>query len=389
MKRDVLQYFAIDENMITEADLAKTRDVDFTEQFTHGIESLMTMLNITRKIQKKAGETLKVYKVKGVLESGSVAEGEVIPLSKYKTEYEPIGEAVLNKWRRQTTAEAISGKGYSQAVNDTNARMVRDIQKGIRKQFIDNLSTGTTTASGVGLQATIADVWGQLQVVWEDTSVQAVYMINPLDAADYLKTATITTQTAFGMSYIENFLGMGTVIMNANIPRSQVVGTVADNICLYYIPVTGSDMGSAFNLTSDATGLIGVHTDSVYNNATVETVAFSGVGLFAENLAGIVVGTITSAAVPDTSLKSLSVGSLDLAPAFNPATTSYTAETTNATNVVTAAANASGATVVIKNGGTTVTSGSAATWSTGKNTVTVTVTNDTATRAYKIEVTKK
>lgn len=288
-----LQLFTVDENMIRENDLSKVRDVDFVERFTTGIQTLMRMLGVTRKIEKKAGETLKVYKVTGTLEDGMVGEGEIIPLSKYKTTYEPIGEAELKKWRKQTTAEAISGKGYGQAVNDTNAKMLRQIQQGIRKNFIDFLGTGTGETQGIGLQVAMAQVWGQMQVLFEDTSIQTVYFMNPLDVADYLGTAQISTQTAFGMSYIENFLGMGTAILASDIPKGKIYATAAENIVLYYIPVTSSDMGQAFSLTADATGLIGIHTGAVYNNLTAETVAASGVGLFAEKLDGIVVGTIS------------------------------------------------------------------------------------------------
>ena len=95
MKHFDLQLFAVDEKTIKAADLAKVRDVDFAERFTTGIETLMKMLGITRKIEKKAGEILKVYKVTGTLESGTVAEGEVIPLSKYETTYTAIGEMHL------------------------------------------------------------------------------------------------------------------------------------------------------------------------------------------------------------------------------------------------------------------------------------------------------
>lgn len=291
-----LQLFAVDPKTITQTDLAKVRDVDFTERFSTGIQTLMTMLGVTRKIEKKAQEVLKVYKVTGTLEDGTVAEGEVIPLSKYKTEYTPIGEATLNKWRKVTTAEAISSKGFGQAVNDTNDKMLKDIQKGVRKSFVDFLATGTGSASGVGLQAALAQVWGQLQVIWEDTSVQVVYFMNPLDVADYLGQAQISTQTAFGMSYIENFLGMGTAILASDIPKGKIYATAAENIVLYYIPVTSSDMAQAFDLTSDATGLIGIHTGPTYDNLSAETVAASGVGLFAENLGGIVIGTINPAA---------------------------------------------------------------------------------------------
>lgn len=295
MKKLNLQLFA-DANTVKSADLAKVRDVDFTERFTTGIETLMKMLGVTRKIEKKAGEVLKVYKVTGTLENGAVAEGEIIPLSKYNTTYEPIGEAILNKWRKVTTAEAISEKGYGQAVNDTNGKMLRDVQKNIRTSFVNFLATGTGVASGVGLQAAMAQVWGQMQVLFEDTAVETVYFMNPLDVADYLGSAQVTTQTAFGMSYIENFLGMGTAILASDIPKGKIYATAAENIVLYYIPVTSSDMAQAFDLTADATGLIGIHTGATYNNLSAETVVASGVGLFAEKLDGIVVGSITAGA---------------------------------------------------------------------------------------------
>ena len=295
MKKFNLQLFAVDTNTVKSADLAKVRDVDFAERFSTSIETLMKMLGVTRKIEKKAGETLKAYKVTGTLESGTVAEGEVIPLSKYSTTYAQIGEATLEKWRKVTTAEAISEKGYGQAVNDTNNKMLKDIQKKVRKKFVDFLATGTGSATGTSLQAAIAHVWGQLQVLFEDTSVDTVYFMNPLDVADYLGTAQISTQTAFGMSYIENFLGMGTVILASDVPKGKVYGTASENIVLYYIPVTSADMAEAFELTADATGLIGIHTGPAYDKLSAETVAASGVGLFAEKLDGVVIGSITGA----------------------------------------------------------------------------------------------
>lgn len=295
MKKIDLQLFAVDAKTVKAADLAKVRDIDFTERFSKGIDTLMAMLGVTRKQEKRAGEVLKVYKATGTLESGVVAEGEVIPLSKYQTTYEAIGEAVLNKWRKVTTAEAISSKGYGQAVNDTNDKMLKDIQKGVRTSFVNFLKTGTGTAAGTGLQATLAQAWGQLQVLFEDTSVQSVYFMNPLDVADYLGGAQISTQTAFGMSYIENFLGLGTVILASDVPKGKLYATAAENIVLYYIPVTSADMAQAFDLTSDATGLIGIHTGPTYDKLSAETVAASGVGLFAEKLDGIVVGTINPA----------------------------------------------------------------------------------------------
>lgn len=91
---------------------------------------------------------------------------------------------------------------------------------------------------------------------------------------------------------------------------------------------------------------------------------------------------------PDATLSALTIGSLTLSPEFSADVTDYTAETTNSTNTITATATDSSATVEIKNGSTTVTSGSSATWSEGTNTVTVKVTNGSAVKTYTVTVTK-
>jgi LPXTG-motif cell wall-anchored protein len=52
--------------------------------------------------------------------------------------------------------------------------------------------------------------------------------MNPLDVADYLATANITLQTAFGMTYVENFLGLGTVIFNSSVPKGKVYATITN-----------------------------------------------------------------------------------------------------------------------------------------------------------------
>lgn len=62
--------------------------------------------------------------------------------------------------------------------------------------------------------------------------------------------------------------------------------------------------------------------------------------------------------------------------------------TTDATNTITVKTVDSAATAEIKNGTTTVTSGSAATWAEGANTVKVTVKYGTTKRVYTVTVTK-
>lgn len=222
-----------------------------------------------------------------------MAEGDLIPLSKYTTEPVNFEEITLKKWRKATSAEAIIEKGYSQAVTMTTDAMLKDVQKGIRKNFFDFLATGTGKATGSTFQATLAQAWGQLQVLFEDDEIAAVYFMNPLDVADYLATANISLQTAFGMTYVKDFLGLGTVIFNSSVPKGKIYATAADNIVLYYIAVNGADLGEAFNFTSDDTGLIGIHETPDYTNMTASDTVVSGIVLFAERIDGVVVGTIS------------------------------------------------------------------------------------------------
>lgn len=282
-------------NLIKSADLVRVRERDFVELFSESIKKLTEALGVTRKIAKEAGYTLKTYKATGTLQDGSVAEGETIPLSKYQTEPVTYKEIELKKWRKATSAEAIIEKGYDQAVDMTTDRMLKDVQKGIRKNFFDFLTTGTGAATGATFQAALAQAWGQLQVLFEDDEISSVYFMNPLDVADYLATANISTQTAFGMTYVENFLGIGTVFLNSSVPKGTVYATAQDNIVLYYVPANGADLGNAFSFTTDATGYIGIHETPDYDNLTAKDTVISGIELFAERIDGVVVATIESA----------------------------------------------------------------------------------------------
>ena len=290
---------AAETNTILTSDLAKVRTVDFNLQFTGSIKKLTEALGITRKIAVTEGATLKAYKVKGTLQNGTVAEGELIPLSKYETEEVPVGAINLKKWRKGTTAEAILKRGYDQAVGDTTDKMVKDIQKDIRTSFFNWFSTaeGVTQATGVGLQAALANGWGQLQVLWEDDAVETVYIVNPLDIADYLGKAEVSMQNMFGMKYIEDFIGLGSVLTNSNVPKGTYYATAKENLVMYYVNVSDSELARAFGLTTDETGYIGINEYSDKDTARVMDLVMSGITFFPERINGIVKGTITTGGV--------------------------------------------------------------------------------------------
>jgi hypothetical protein len=288
---------AAETNVIKAAQMSKVREVDFVLQFTHNfLPKLIEALGVTRKIAMQEGTTMYYYTTTGTLQSGVVPEGEIIPLSQYQRNKQPFGELTLKKWRKGTTAEAIQKSGYQEAVNETDAKMVSDIQKTIRTDlfsFLNGTITGSTPVTGANLQAVLAQTWGQLQVLFEDDAIAPVHFVNPLDIADYLATATISTQTAFGMTYIEDFLGLGTVILSSQVTKGTVVSTAKDNIVMYYLTMSG-DLAYAFNLTTDETGYIGAHAKQTDERAQVEMMAMAGIQFLVEYAQGVVKGTITT-----------------------------------------------------------------------------------------------
>jgi len=280
-------------NVITTQQMVKAREVDFVNRFSSfSLANLMKALGVTRKIPMAEGTTMYIYKTAGTLHSGVVPEGDIIPLSQYERTKEAFGEITLKKWRKAVTAEAIKKSGYQEAQIETDNKMIQDVQKGIRTDFFTAIADlGNTAVGATTLQAVLAKTWGQLQVLFENDAVETVHFINPLTIADYLATASISVQTAFGMNYIEDFLGLGTVIMSSQIPQNVVYSTAKENLIMYYITMSG-EVAQAFNLTADESGFIGTHLSQNDQRAQIERLVMSGVQFLVEYADGVVVGQI-------------------------------------------------------------------------------------------------
>lgn len=286
------------DNLTNAEAMKRVREIDFVQQFTHGsLAKLIEVLGVTRKIPMMEGTTMYVYSMSGILQNGAVAEGDIIPLSKITQTKTPVGEITLKKWRKAVSAEAIKKSGYETAVVETDAKLLSLVQQGVRTDFFTFLNgtiTGSESVSGTGLQAALAAAWGELQVKFEDDTAEAVYFVNPLDIADYLGGAQISVQTAFGMNYIENFLGLGTVIISSQITQGTFIATAKQNLILYYLTMNG-DVAQAFQLTADELGYIGIK--SGYQNeerAQIESLVMDGIQFLVEYAGGVVKGTINS-----------------------------------------------------------------------------------------------
>lgn len=283
-------------NLQVSGDFAKAQSIDFVERFGSNLSKLIEALGVTRKMPVANGMTIKTYTSTVTMASDSaVGEGETIPLSKVETEPGPSIELAFKKYRKAASVEAIQKHGYDQAIIESDEKLLREIQKGVRTDFFNFLGTGTGTASAGNLQGAFAQAWGKVQVLFEDDAAQTVAFVNPLDIADHLAKAELSVQTAFGLQYVQNFAGVDTVFINSSVPQGTVYATAPENIVLAYVELTGGEIGKAFDFTTDELGLIGVTHDIQKKNLTAETVALSGVKLFAERLDGVVKVSIVPA----------------------------------------------------------------------------------------------
>ena len=289
-----LQMFA-EENITTTSDLEPAISIDYATRLAENINELQNLLGVTEMIPMNAGSVVKVYKMEQVNTPAQVGEGEVIPLTKIQQKLAQTIELTLSKFRKSTSAEAIQRSGRNLAINQTDAKLLSGIQAQVKSDFYTLIGKGTGKATGTNLQSTLSAVWGKIQKYYADMDANPIYFVSSEDVAEYLGTATISTQTAFGMTYIENFLGLGTVVVSPSLASGKVIGTAKENLNGAYVPANAGDVANSFSLSADATGLVGMTHNVGTDTATIDTLAFSGVKFFPEFLDGVIVGTITPA----------------------------------------------------------------------------------------------
>lgn len=375
------------------------REVDFVTRFNDNWDALRNIMGIMRPIRKAPGTSLISYTADVALEDGDVGAGEVIPYSKATITQATKDDLSIKKYAKAVPIEDVDKYGAEIAVEKSDDAFLTKLQNVVLGNFYTFLNTGSLTGTAATWQAALAKAQGEVLnkfagMAKDVTSV--VGFANILDAYDYLGAADISVQTQFGLNYVKDFMGYSTLFLlpttvsgNNAIARNTVIATPVENIDLYYADPGDSEfarLGLNYTVQGE-TNLIGFHAQGNYSTAVGESYAIMGMKLWAEYLDGIAKITVTPGPL-SARLSGLTIGALTLTPAFDPDTTEYTATTTNATNTVTATPEDASATVTILNGEAPVENGTAATWATGANTLTVNVKNGTAEKVYTVTVTK-
>ena len=116
--------------------LAAARNVDLVNTFTKSLEKLTAMLSTCAPIHAAVGETLHQKKITGKLSEVAYTAGQDIPLSSYTYEDVTTFEVTLKPYRKQTTLQEVKKRGYDGAVDKTDAAMISDMQRNIKKDFV-------------------------------------------------------------------------------------------------------------------------------------------------------------------------------------------------------------------------------------------------------------
>lgn len=276
------------------------REVDFVTSFGREITALTEVMGISRPIKKANGTMLTAKRATGELQSGSVAEGDLIPLSQFEVEPVDFQPIELLKYRKAVTIEAIEKYGLETAVGMTDEEFKVQLQDDVLAQFYNFLLTGQLTSEETTFQMAVAMAIGRVKDAFKKmhrSATGVAVFANTLDVYEYLGGAQITVQTAFGMDYVENFLGADILFFSSEVPQGRVIATPVNNLNVYYVDPADSEFAQAgLAYTTDAdVPYIGFHTEGVYQRAQSESYAIIGLTIFAEYLNAVAVITITDA----------------------------------------------------------------------------------------------
>lgn len=300
-RKMALQLFAAEPNVITTQQIAvNPREVDFVTSFGESLQALTDVLGISRPIEKPNGTQLVGYQVTGELENGDVAEGDIVPLSQYSVapvSYQPIQ---LKKYRMAVTAEAVLRYGAAVAVDRTEAQFQSQLRGNVLAAFYNFLLTGQLTGEENTFQMAVAMAIGRIRDAFDKmhkTVTRTAVFVNTLDLYAYLGAAQVTVQTAFGMTYLENFLGADLVFYSSEIPQGRVIATPVDNLIAYYVNPANAELQEiGLRYTVDPViPYIGYSSVGNYTRVQGEVNAIMGITLFAEYLNAIAVITLGDA----------------------------------------------------------------------------------------------
>lgn len=297
-------------NTVVSANLSAVRAVDFVTQFGKKLQFLQEVFPNLRFIEHKPGEQLYSRKAAVTLNTSTVDEGDEIPANAVTYTDVAVGTITWYKQSIRVTMEDIAKRGYDATVQAADNDMLFKVQNHVATNLVTFMQTGTLTSdyTTATFQEAVAEALGQVKNKWENLNLgytEVIAFVNTLDLFRALGAANITTQTAFGLDYIKDYMGVSKLFFSSKIPQGKVIATVSENIIMDYIDAGNSEYAKAgINFATDGErNLVGVSIEPVMNRTASDLIMVTGTGLRAEYLDGIAVINITGV-MPELSVVS-------------------------------------------------------------------------------------
>lgn len=310
-----------------------------------------------------------------------------LPVSKAMLDLGPVW---LDNYVRQVLAEAISNGLEDAIINGTG----KDEPIGMMRQVgEDVVVTGGEYPEKSAIKVTAFDTeqLGKVTaLIARDGSGKTrivrdlIMVVNPVDYFARVLPAT-RMLTSDGM-YVSTLPVDAEYIQSAYVPEGKVIYGMASK----YFLGTGMSKNGKIEYSDDYRFLEDerVYLAKLYANGFAkDNNAFQVLDITDLQPVRFKVVNTTEAKTDDATLADLRLGAVKLSPVFAAGTTEYTAETSNATNVINAMPASATATIAIKVGDVAVSNGTAVKWENGENAVTITVTDGAATKTYTVTVT--
>ena len=353
---------------------------------------------ITSLVYNKQGEQRAVW---GPLNSEIIKEleGEIATMSTRLSKLTAfmyiskdmleLGPNWLDRYVRETLSEACA-VGLEVGIVDGNGK---DMPIGMTRSVADNVTiTGGEYPRKTPISITSFDVlsYGTVLAMLSHspngkyrTVSSVILVVNPEDY--FSKIMPATTLLLPDGTYRNNIFPFPTtVIQSVGVPKGNAVIGLPKR----YFTGVGTSRSGVIEYSDEYKFLEDFRTCTIRLYGTGRPLDDNAFVVLDINNLTETMPTIVTQNYNETRLASLSIGSLELEPAFDKNILFYTATTSNASNTITATAKDTEAMVTIKNGNSTVTSGQSATWSEGLNTVKITVSNNGSDKVYTIAVDK-
>lgn len=274
------------------------REVELAARFETNWDALRAIMGIMRPIRKRPGTALIRRTASVDLAAPKAVPGAVTEFSQVTFTQTGFHMIRLEEYAAATTLQEIADYGADISLDKRDAAFIAALQNKVLTDYYTFLNaavglTGTASTWQKALakaKGMVVDKFNKLR----KTVTEVVGFANVLDAYEYLGDANITVQTAFGVQYVENFIGYRTLFLlsEPDIAPGKVIAVPVENIDMNYIDPSDADFaagGLHYSTAGGETNLIGFHVEGEHKTGTSEIYALMGIKLWSEIEDGIAI----------------------------------------------------------------------------------------------------